>query len=62
MDLDWDSLYRPGRTLVVYMGLLGLATLCRELIARGAPDSTAAAIVGQPGNARLHASPRRGDA
>jgi uroporphyrin-III C-methyltransferase/precorrin-2 dehydrogenase/sirohydrochlorin ferrochelatase len=45
MDLDWDSLYRPGRTLVVYMGLLGLATLCRELIARGAPDNTAAAIV-----------------
>ena len=45
MDLDWDSLYRPGRTLVVYMGLLGLATLCRELIARGAPEATPAAIV-----------------
>jgi len=45
MDLDWDALYRPGRTLVVYMGLLGLPILCRELIARGAPDSTAAAIV-----------------
>ena len=44
MDLDWDSLYRPGRTLVVYMGLLGLPTLCRELIARGAPHSTPAAI------------------
>jgi len=47
MDLDWDSLIRPGRTLVVYMGLLGLATLCRELIARGVPDSTPAAIVQQ---------------
>ena len=47
MDLDWDSLIRPGRTLVVYMGLLGLATLCRELVARGAPDSTPAAIVQQ---------------
>jgi uroporphyrin-III C-methyltransferase/precorrin-2 dehydrogenase/sirohydrochlorin ferrochelatase len=45
MDLDWDSLFRPGRTLVVYMGLLGLAVLCRELIARGAPDTTPAAIV-----------------
>jgi len=45
MDLDWDSLFRPGRTLVVYMGLLGLATLCRELVARGAPDTTPAAIV-----------------
>ncbi len=45
MDLDWDSLYRPGRTLVVYMGLLGLPTLCRELLARGAPETTPAAIV-----------------
>jgi uroporphyrin-III C-methyltransferase/precorrin-2 dehydrogenase/sirohydrochlorin ferrochelatase len=45
MDLDWDSLLRPGRTLVVYMGLLGLDTLCRELVARGAPESTPAAIV-----------------
>ena len=45
MDLDWDSLYRPGRTLVVYMGLLGLETLCRELLARGAPEATPAAIV-----------------
>jgi len=45
MDLDWDSLVRPGRTLVVYMGLLGLATLCRELLARGVPDNTPAAIV-----------------
>ena len=45
MDLDWDSLYRPGRTLVVYMGLHSLATLCRELLARGAPDTTPAAIV-----------------
>jgi len=45
MDLDWDALYRPGRTLVVYMGLLGLATLCRELLVRGAPHTTPAAIV-----------------
>jgi len=45
MDLDWDSLVRPGRTLVVYMGLLGLTTLCRELLARGVPDDTPAAIV-----------------
>ena len=45
MDLDWDSLYRPERTLVVYMGLLGLDTLCRELLARGAPETTPAAIV-----------------
>ena len=47
VDLDWDSLVRPGRTLVVYMGLLGLPTLCRELAAHGMPASTPAAIVQQ---------------
>jgi uroporphyrin-III C-methyltransferase/precorrin-2 dehydrogenase/sirohydrochlorin ferrochelatase len=45
VDLDWDSLVRPGRTLVVYMGLLGLPTLCRELVAHGLSDATPAAIV-----------------
>ena len=45
MDLDWSSLARPGRTLVVYMGLLGLPTLCRELAAHGLADATPAAIV-----------------
>ena len=45
VDLDWDSLVRPRRTLVVYMGLRGLPTLCRELAAHGLPESTPAAIV-----------------
>ena len=45
VDLDWDSLARPGRTLVVYMGLLGLPTLCRELVAHGLSETTPAAIV-----------------
>ena len=45
VDLDWDSLARPGRTLVVYMGLLGLSTLCRELAAHGLSATTPAAIV-----------------
>jgi uroporphyrin-III C-methyltransferase / precorrin-2 dehydrogenase / sirohydrochlorin ferrochelatase len=45
VDLDWDSLVRPGRTLVVYMGLLGLPTLCRELAAHGLSENTPAAIV-----------------
>jgi uroporphyrin-III C-methyltransferase/precorrin-2 dehydrogenase/sirohydrochlorin ferrochelatase len=45
VDLDWDSLIRARRTLVVYMGLLGLPTLCRELAAHGLPEATPAAIV-----------------
>jgi len=47
MDLDWDALTRPKQTIVVYMGLHGLATLCAELIAHGLPDTTPAAIVQQ---------------
>lgn len=45
VDLDWDSLVHARRTLVVYMGLLGLPNLCRELAAHGLPESTPAAIV-----------------
>ncbi len=47
MDLDWSALARPRQTIVVYMGLLGLPTLCRELIAHGLPPTTPAAIVQQ---------------
>ena len=47
MNLDWDALARPKQTIVVYMGLLGLETLCAELIAHGLPASTPAAIVQQ---------------
>ena len=47
VNLDWDSLVRPGRTLVVYMGLVGLPTLCRELAAHGMPEAMPAAIVQQ---------------
>ena len=45
MPLDWASLVHPRRTLVVYMGLLGVATLCRELCAHGLAAATPAAIV-----------------
>ena len=47
MNLDWDALARPKQTIVVYMGLHGLATLCAELVSHGLPDSTPAAIVQQ---------------
>ncbi|MCK9200382.1 MAG: siroheme synthase CysG [Gallionella sp.] len=45
MNLDWDALARPKQTVVVYMGLHGLDTLCAELIKHGLPDTTPIAIV-----------------
>jgi|CXWL01.1.fsa_nt_gi uroporphyrin-III C-methyltransferase/precorrin-2 dehydrogenase/sirohydrochlorin ferrochelatase len=47
IDLDWSSLARPNQTIVIYMGLLGLPILCRQLIAHGLPDTTPAAIIQQ---------------
>jgi uroporphyrin-III C-methyltransferase/precorrin-2 dehydrogenase/sirohydrochlorin ferrochelatase len=47
VELDWDTLVSTRRTLVVYMGLLGLPTLCRELAAHGMAAATPAAIVQQ---------------
>jgi uroporphyrin-III C-methyltransferase/precorrin-2 dehydrogenase/sirohydrochlorin ferrochelatase len=47
MNLDWDALARPHQTVVVYMGLLGLETLCAELIKHGMPNTSPIAIVQQ---------------
>jgi len=47
MDLDWEALARPRQTIVVYMGLPGLALLCRKLIEHGMPRTTPAAIAQQ---------------
>jgi len=47
MNLDWDALARPNQTVVVYMGLHGLATLCGELVRHGMPATTPVAIVQQ---------------
>jgi uroporphyrin-III C-methyltransferase/precorrin-2 dehydrogenase/sirohydrochlorin ferrochelatase len=47
MDLDWAALARPRQTIVVYMGLLGLPTLCAQLIAHGAPADLPIAVVQQ---------------
>jgi len=46
-DLDWPALARPRQTIVVYMGLVGLPTLCANLVAHGLPPATPAAIVQQ---------------
>jgi uroporphyrin-III C-methyltransferase/precorrin-2 dehydrogenase/sirohydrochlorin ferrochelatase len=47
MNLDWTALARPGQTVVVYMGLMGLPILARELVAHGLPASTPAAVIQQ---------------
>ncbi len=47
MDLDWDMLCRPRQTIVIYMGLKGLLTLCDEMKKHGMPGDTPAAIVQQ---------------
>ena len=47
INLDWDGLARPKQTIVFYMGLHGLDTICAKLIEHGLPDATPAAIVQQ---------------
>jgi uroporphyrin-III C-methyltransferase len=44
-DLDWPALARPRQTLVVYMGLMALPTLCGKLIEHGRAPDTPAAVV-----------------
>jgi uroporphyrin-III C-methyltransferase/precorrin-2 dehydrogenase/sirohydrochlorin ferrochelatase len=44
-DLDWPSLVRPNQTVVVYMGLSGLADICRQMIAHGAAPDLPIAVV-----------------
>ncbi|MBK4988433.1 siroheme synthase CysG [Pseudomonas sp. S36] len=46
-NLPWTDLVAPGQTLVFYMGLVGLPTICAELIRHGRAASTPAALVQQ---------------
>ncbi|MHB8534083.1 MAG: siroheme synthase CysG [Sulfuricaulis sp.] len=47
VNLNWPALVQPHQTIVFYMGLHGIATICRELIGHGMPTSTMAALVQQ---------------
>jgi uroporphyrin-III C-methyltransferase len=47
MNLDWPGLARRRQTVIIYMGLHGLAYLCDQLIAHGLPADWPAAIVQQ---------------
>lgn len=44
-DLDWPSLVRPNQTVVIYMGLGGLADICRQMVAHGAAPDLPIAVV-----------------
>jgi len=46
-NLPWNDLVAPAQTLVFYMGLVGLPTICAELIRHGRSASTPAALVQQ---------------
>lgn len=46
-NLNWDGIARPNQTLVIYMGLVGINDLCRELVAHGLSKETPVALVQQ---------------
>lgn len=46
-DLPWSELIAPSQTLVFYMGLVGLPTICQQLVTHGRAASTPAALVQQ---------------
>lgn len=47
VNLNWDHLYAPNQTIVIYMGLLGLEQICISLIDYGAPPNLPAALIEQ---------------
>jgi len=47
VTLDWEHLIQPRQTIVIYMGLIGLPIICRELIDHGMARDTPAALIEQ---------------
>jgi uroporphyrin-III C-methyltransferase/precorrin-2 dehydrogenase/sirohydrochlorin ferrochelatase len=45
IDLDWDALARPMQTVVIYMGVHGLAMLSEQLVRHGLAARTPAALI-----------------
>ena len=47
INLNWTQLAMPQQTIVVYMGLVGLKTICESLIAHGSPRDLPIALIQQ---------------
>ena len=47
IDLNWDMLAQPNQTVVIYMGLVGLPVICKQLIAHGVDSSMPIALIEQ---------------
>ena len=47
VNLDWTALTRPHQTVVIYMGLGGLAEICQKMIEHGMSPSLPAAAIQQ---------------
>lgn len=47
IELDWADLAKEQQTVVFYMGLVGLQTICEQLIKHGAPADRPIALVQQ---------------
>lgn len=47
VDLDWPALARLHQTVVIYMGLMGLPIICKQLIAHGLPEDHPIALVAE---------------
>jgi uroporphyrin-III C-methyltransferase len=45
VDLDWQALARPGQTIVIYMGIAGLAHIATQLVGHGLPNDTPVALI-----------------
>lgn len=46
-DLNWKGLAQPNQTIVFYMGLKGLPTICEKLVENGLPSDLPIALVQQ---------------
>lgn len=47
VDLNWDLLAQPQQTVVIYMGLIGMPVIFRELISHGVDKDLPAALIEQ---------------